>query len=635
MKRELIVIAKSSAGLRVSPSGVASIHGSDVSGLKRALAGERAVLKPLFGLPEDRLLATAATLKSSGAAVPDLSRYYRAEGDDAVLDRLAAAMRASPLVEAAYIKPMAEPADFLRAHLKVAAASAPALTPDFGARQGYLGPAPEGIDARYAWTRPGGRGAGVAIIDIEWGWRFTHEDLQTNQGGVLSGANDPNEEHGTAVAGIISGDINTLGITGIAPDARISGISLNGHSTSEAIRMAADRLRPGDILLIEAHREGPRSTGQMQFGYIAIEWWPDDFDAIRYAVARGVIVVEAAGNGGQDLDDAAYDVPSGGFPPGWRNPFNDTNPSSGAILVGAGNPPSGTHGRNSHPAFGEPYADRARCYFSNYGRRLDVQGWGWEVTTTGYGDLQGGTDPNQWYTDQFSGTSSASPMVVGAIACLQGSLIAAGKPPLSPSAMQALLRASGSGQGDGLGFTFSNPVAGSGYPQIHPMRPWAERIGSRPDLRQMIDSAVGPPKAVGTAPLHRFWNSAIGDHAYSVDRNEFGAAGDGYVYEGVACQIYTSAGTGTTPLYRYWNAAIGDHFYTTDFNELGNGRWGFQFERVEGHLLTANTPGSLPLYRYWSDAQGDHFYTILWTELGTGRFGYTFESVVGFVLPAP
>ena len=54
---------------------------------------------------------------------------------------------------------------------------APAITPDFTASQIYLNPAPAGIDARFAWTKPGGRGEGVTIIDCEWGWNFSHEDL--------------------------------------------------------------------------------------------------------------------------------------------------------------------------------------------------------------------------------------------------------------------------------------------------------------------------------------------------------------------------------------------------------------------------------------------------------------------------
>src|SRR3954468_19695543 len=43
--------------------------------------------------------------------------------------------------------------------------------------QGYLDPAPLGIDARYAWTRPGGRGENVRICDIEYNWNLTHNDL--------------------------------------------------------------------------------------------------------------------------------------------------------------------------------------------------------------------------------------------------------------------------------------------------------------------------------------------------------------------------------------------------------------------------------------------------------------------------
>ena len=121
--------------------------------------------------------------------------------------------------------------------------------------------------------------------------------------------------------------------------------------------------------------------------------------------------------------------------------------------------------------------DRARCNFSNYGSRIDAQGWGWLVATTGYGDLQGAAVPpdsnkNQWYTDEFSGTSSASPIVVGALACVQGALKARGRIPLSPARSRQLLRATGSPQQDGPG------------------RPRSQRIGNRPNLRQLIPAAL-------------------------------------------------------------------------------------------------------------------------------------------------
>ena len=75
--------------------------------------------------------------------------------------------------------------------------------------------------------------------------------------------------------------------------------------------------------------------------------------------------------------------------------------------------------------------DRSRLSFSTYGSRVDVQGWGHNVTTTGYGGLfTGGGDPNQYYTATFNGTSSASPIVAGAAAALQGIQLARGAAPL-------------------------------------------------------------------------------------------------------------------------------------------------------------------------------------------------------------
>jgi hypothetical protein len=97
-----------------------------------------------------------------------------------------------------------------------------------------------------------------------------------------------------------------------------------------------------------------------------------------------------------------------------------------------------------------------------------VQGWGREVTTTGYGDLQGGSNEDLWYTDVFSGTSSASPIVVGAVGCMQGALRAANKPLLTPATARNILRTTGSPQQD------------------EPGRPATQRIGNRPNLRQAL-----------------------------------------------------------------------------------------------------------------------------------------------------
>jgi hypothetical protein len=513
-RRQLVVVVKRDAGLEATRSGITSSAGADVGPLQSLLAVEGVTLEPLFWVGEDRPRATAAT---RAVEVPDLSVYFRVDAPDERLDELASRLQELDVVEAAYVKPPAEPAlmqfdvtappaqpgypMMLRYGpalmqfnaMAPRAEEAPAASPDYTSRQGYLKPATLGVDAPYAWTLPGGSGAGVNVIDIEWGWRFTHEDLLQSQGGVISGTNSSDSNHGTAVIGEIGGDRNSFGVVGISPDAVVRSVSLVTHDTSEAIHIAANHLSPGDIILLEVHRPGPRaSQGSGQFGYIAIEWWPDDFDAIRYAVGKGIIVVEAAGNGGQNLDDAIYDTRPGNFPPSWRNPFNPPNPSSDAVVVGAGMPPSGTHGRNFQPGWGDVYADRGRCFFSNYGARVDAQGWGWEVTTTGYGDLQGGADADKWYTDQFSGTSSASPILVGTLACVEGVLRAGGKPLLTSARARRLLRATGSPQEDAPGFTFIPPMTGSGYSQNHPPRPRTQRIGNRPNLRQLIARALKP-----------------------------------------------------------------------------------------------------------------------------------------------
>jgi hypothetical protein len=284
----------------------------------------------------------------------DLSVFYRVDAPPERLKELRNQLAASELVEAAYLKPAVELPQVN--DMTAAPEEPPPATPDYTARQIYLNAAPSGIDARWAWTQTGGRGRDIRIIDIEGAWRFTHEDLTQNQGGVVGGTPINGVDwrnHGTAVLGEYSGDINTVGVVGIASDAVASAISHGGIGSAAAINQAAARLRAGDILLLEMHRPGPRHNFAQradQRGYIAVEWWPDDFAAIMNATSRGIIVVEAAGNGAENLDDVLYQTPAPGFPAGWRNSFRRSNRDSGAIVVGAGAPPPGPHSRDHGPA---------------------------------------------------------------------------------------------------------------------------------------------------------------------------------------------------------------------------------------------------------------------------------------------
>jgi hypothetical protein len=475
---ELIVVARPAAALRARRGGaeVQSMSGVNVRALGRIL-GEDVRLVPLFG-SEERLIARAATAAAeTGRGGPDLSVFYRVEAPEARLEQLAEQLRQQESIEAAYVKPPAEPPG-INDELPPDPNDAPPATPDFVASQVYLGTAPAGIEALWAHTQQGGKGNGIRIIDIEGAWRFDHEDLKQIQGGVVGGTQSTAltwRNHGTAVIGVFGGDENSFGVTGISPNSHTRAISIfgAGQSSAKAIRDAADLLSAGDVVLIELHRPGPRHNFQQrddQRGYIAVEWWEDDWAAIRYASNKGVIVVEAAGNGAENLDDPIYSVRPAGFPAAWTNPFNRANRDSGAVIVGAGAPPPGTHGRDHGP-------DRSRLDFSNYGALVDAQGWGREVTTTGYGLLQGGSDENLWYTDRFSGTSSASPIVVGAIACVQGNRKAKGQALFTPAQMRNRLRTTGSPQTDAPG------------------RPATQRIGNRPNLKTLL-GFVKPTKEI-------------------------------------------------------------------------------------------------------------------------------------------
>ena len=482
--RELIVVMKPP---KAAAPGAAAIA-PDTSHLAPLLAQHGASIEPIK--PTGPRLAGAAV--SSSKPTSDVALFHHVAAKDEHLDTLRDKLAADASVETAFIKEAAQPP--VVAALRLAAPGhVVSTTPDFTQRQGYLGPAPVGIDAEYAWGRRGGKGAGVKIIDCEWAWNFAHEDLATQCGGIVVGTSDGSDDaHGTAVIGTIIGNANGFGVTGIAPEATLSTACFPTDSTdkptSTIIMQAADLLSAGDILLLEIHRPGPNYDNQpnSEFGFIPIEWWPDDFLAISYATNKGIVVVEAAGNGSQDLDDPIYSTSMPDFPASWKNPFAQGGPDSGAILVGAGNPPAGTHGRTVDTlGWNDTFVDRARCGFSNFGSRIDCQGWGWEVTTLGYGDLQPGNanairgdDHNTLYTDIFAGTSSASPIVTGAVACVQGALRAASRPVMTPSAIRQLLRSTGSPQ------------------QSAPNRPVTQRIGSRPDLRTILQRAIQGPKPV-------------------------------------------------------------------------------------------------------------------------------------------
>jgi hypothetical protein len=62
-----------------------------------------------------------------------------------------------------------------------------------------------------------------------------------------------------------------------------------------------------------------------------MEFWWDNHLAMKYATEKGIIVIQAAGNGYQNLDDPIYSKRPAHFPADWRNPFNRKLADSHAI----------------------------------------------------------------------------------------------------------------------------------------------------------------------------------------------------------------------------------------------------------------------------------------------------------------
>jgi subtilisin family serine protease len=319
----------------------------------------------------------------------------------------------------------------------------PAVNPandPFSALQLYVNPAPAGIDARWAWSQPGGAGQSVAFVDLEQGWVSAHEDLPARFAlpGVRTDVNPGHEPHGTAVLGIVAGADNAKGIIGIAPKARQISVASHFRTSDGTEGLVADAIISvvasghvveGDVLLLE-----------VLAGNLPIEVDEPVFMAIQIAIGLGLVVVEAAGNFGVDLD--TY--------PALNRQAPATFQDSGAIVVGACmSALDATGARHDRWVFTPPVAS------SNYGSRVDCHAFGQNVVTTGparnAGDALGsGTLPTNQYRSDFGGTSAAAAIVAGAAVVLQGMHQASMGTSLSSTQMRQALSTHGTPQGTAI-----------------------------------------------------------------------------------------------------------------------------------------------------------------------------------------
>ncbi len=188
----------------------------------------------------------------------------------------------------------------------------------------------------------------------------------------------PRADHGTHVAGIIGADrTNNLGVMGVADAVQIMGVRAvpdgdeRDKDVANAIRYAVDN---GAQIINMSFGKGYSPQRE------AVE------EAERYALAKGVLLVQAAGNDGSNIDTAAnYPAPR----------FIDGTTIPNVITVGAS---------------AESNTSDLVASFSNYGKAtVDVFAPGKDIYST---------VPDGKYENN-SGTSMASPVVTGVAAVLK------------------------------------------------------------------------------------------------------------------------------------------------------------------------------------------------------------------------
>jgi hypothetical protein len=295
-------------------------------------------------------------------------------------------------------------------------------------------------DARRVAEQLGCRlGDGVTLIHFDEGWLLDHAAFDRfralggtidhfGQGNVASGRCG----HGTSVLGMHIG-------------ARDRGPLLPGARIVLAQAIASDDLPP-DKYLEQAvkHTEGARARVLLiardwssRAPHIPLELRAGMGDLIASAVQSGITVVEAAGNGGIDLDGLVRwngrgvrgQISFANDP--WRANDDALTPAfardSGALIVGAAT--AGEPHRRWTAGFPDNPQPR-----SNFGQRVDCWAPGEQISTASIDELG--------WTTGFGGTSAAAALIAAKVTALQSLALALhpSSAPLSPSVIRDLFR---------------------------------------------------------------------------------------------------------------------------------------------------------------------------------------------------
>ena len=502
--------------------------------------------------------AGVASLKSAAVqhrrALGTGADLFRISGrpSRAELQALVAQLNADPAVEFAMIDEMLQP-----------------LAPNdqyYANYNWHLQNTAGGINAEAAWATSEGEGTVVAVLDT--GILPAHPDFEP--GALLEGydfitnafvSRRPTDErvpgaldygdwnpvegecytspspspisdspwHGTHVAGTVAQATNNgIGMAGVAPKATILPVRVLGRcggktsDIADAIIWASG----GNVDGVPAN-PNPAQVINMSLGGGG-SCNPVTQAAINSAVSRGTLVVVAAGN--SNANAANF------------NPASCQN----VVNVGANRITGG------------------RASYSNYGASVDIAAPG------GGGNVDGNPGGAVWQSLSYSatgpydgdlgwggmaGTSMAAPHVAGVAALVQSALVANDKAPLTPSALEQLLK--DTARAFPVSIPASTPI---GVGIVDPVAALAAALGDDTDPGEPGEPGEpGGPQATELTNKVALTNQSGGDQLYS------------FVAEaGKVLTIMTYGGSGNVGVYVKQGAEPSTTDYQAFSNRAGN-----------------------------------------------------------------